>query len=77
MQTAAAVVTAFGMTPSYSISSTDANIPMSLGIPAMTIGRGPGGRTHSLDEYTVVEPKADLQAAQVALAIVLAVAGLK
>ena len=50
---------------------------MSLGIPAVTIGRGPGGRSHSLDEYTVVEPKADLQAAQVALAIVLAVAGLK
>lgn len=75
VRTIAAVVTAFGLKPAYNISSTDANLPMSLGIPAVTIGRGPGGRSHSLDEFTVVEPKADLQAAQVALAIILSVAG--
>lgn len=73
--TTAAVVKAFGLTPSFGVSSTDSNIPMSLGIPAVTIGRGPGGRAHSLDEWTVVEPKADAQAVQVALAIILAVAG--
>ena len=77
VQTVTAVVSAFGLKPTYNISSTDANLPMSLGIPAVTIGRGPGGRTHSLDEFTVVEPKADVRAAQVALAIVLAVAGVK
>jgi acetylornithine deacetylase/succinyl-diaminopimelate desuccinylase-like protein len=77
VQAVAAAVTAFGMTPNYSVSSTDANFPMSLGIPAVTIGRGPGERSHSLDEFTIVEPKADLRAAQVALAIVLAVAGVK
>ena len=77
IQTVTAVVSAFGLKPTYNISSTDANLPMSLGIPAVTIGRGPGGRTHSLDEFTVVEPKADVRAAQVALAIVLAVAGTK
>lgn len=77
VQTVAAVVTAFGLKPNYNISSTDANLPMSLGIPAVTIGRGPGGRTHSLDEFTVVEPKADVRAAQVALAIILAVGGVK
>jgi tripeptide aminopeptidase len=75
VQTTTAVVTAFGLKPTYNFSSTDANLPMSLGIPAVTIGRGPGGRAHSLDEYTDVEPKADLEAAQVALAIILAVAG--
>jgi len=74
VQTTAAAVKAFGLTPSYSISSTDSNLPMSLGIPAVTIGRGPGGRAHSLEEWTVVEPKADVQAVQVALTIILAVA---
>ena len=77
VQTVTDVVSAFGLKPNYNISSTDANLPMSLGIPAVTIGRGPGGRTHSLDEYTDVEPKADVRAAQVALAIMLAVAGVK
>ena len=73
----AAVVEAFGLKPSYGISSTDSNLPMSLGIPAVTIGRGPGGRAHALDEWTVVEPKADVQSVQVAMAVILAVAGAK
>jgi acetylornithine deacetylase/succinyl-diaminopimelate desuccinylase-like protein len=60
VQAIAAVVSVFGQKPSFNISSTDSNLPMSLGIPAVTIGRGPGGRSHSLDEFTVVEPKADL-----------------
>ena len=77
VQTVTSVVAAFGLKPNYNISSTDANLPMSLGIPAVTIGRGPGGRSHSLDEFTVVDPKADVRAAQVALAIVLAVGGVK
>ena len=76
VQTAASVLTAFGMTPRFSFSSTDSNLPMSMGIPAITIGRGPGGRAHSLDEYTIVEPEADLEAARVALAIILAAAAL-
>ncbi len=75
VQTTTAAVKAFGLTPSYNTSSTDANIPMSLGIPAVTIGAGPGGRAHSLDEWIVVEPKGDVQATQVALTIILGVAG--
>jgi acetylornithine deacetylase/succinyl-diaminopimelate desuccinylase-like protein len=76
VQAAAAAITAFGLTPRYAISSTDANIPMSLGIPAITIGRGgPGDRTHSLDEWTDVEPRANVVNVQRALALVLAVAG--
>jgi tripeptide aminopeptidase len=71
-----AVVQAFGLTPSFGIGSTDSNIPMSMGIPALTIGRGgPGGRAHSPDEWTDVEPKGVVQSIEVALAIVLAVAG--
>jgi acetylornithine deacetylase/succinyl-diaminopimelate desuccinylase-like protein len=71
------VVSAFGFTPSYGFSSTDSNIPMSLGIPAVTIGRGSGGRAHSLDEWTEVDPKGVAQSIEVALAIIVAVAGPK
>ena len=76
VQAAAAAIRAFGLTPAYTVSSTDANIPMSLGIPAITIGRGgPGDRTHSLDEWTDVEPKANSVNVQRVLALLLAVAG--
>ena len=76
VQAAAAAITAFGLTPRYGISSTDANIPMSLGIPAITIGRGgPGDRTHSLDEWTDVDPRANAVNVQRVLALILAVAG--
>ena len=76
VQAAAAAIAAFGQTPRYAISSTDANIPMSLGIPAITIGRGgPGDRTHSLDEWTDVDPRANVVNVQRVLALVLAVAG--
>ena len=74
VQSATAVVKTFGLTPRYSISSTDSNIPISLGIPAITIGRGPSERSHSLDEWTDVEQTAAVKAAEVALAIVLAAA---
>lgn len=76
VQAAAAAIAAFGLTPRYTISSTDANIPMSLGIPAITIGRGgPGDRTHSLDEWTDVDPRANAVNVQRVLALILAVAG--
>ena len=75
VQKVAAVVQAFGLTPSYTISSTDSNIPISLGIPAVTIGRGKGGRQHSLDEWVDVEEKSSLLAAQVAIATFLTLAG--
>ena len=75
LKTTAAVVQAFGLKPSYGFSSTDSNIPMSMGIPALTIGRGSGGRSHSPDEWTDVAPAGVAQSVEVALAIVLAVAG--
>ncbi len=41
-----------GTEPLLSSSSTDANIPMSLGIPALTMGAGgEGGRAHTMDEW--------------------------
>ena len=69
-----AAVKAYGLKPTYNISSTDSNIPISMGVEAVTIGRGPGGRSHSLDEWTDVEKKSAVQAAQVTLAIVLGAA---
>ena len=62
------------MKPTFSVSSTDSNIPMSMGIPALTIGRGgPGGRSHSPDEWTDVEPGGVAKSVEVVLAIILAV----
>lgn len=71
-----AAVTAFGFTPEHGASSTDSNIPMSLGIPAVTIGSGgKAGRAHALDEWIDVEKASSLQGMQVGLAALLAVAG--
>jgi acetylornithine deacetylase/succinyl-diaminopimelate desuccinylase-like protein len=74
VQSATAVLKAFSLTPHYNISSTDSNIPISLGIPAITIGRGPSERAHALDEWTDVEKTSAVKAAQIALAIILSAA---
>ncbi len=74
VESAAAAVRAFDGKPAFSFSSTDANIPMSLGIPAITIGRGgPGGRQHSPDEWTDVEPGRNTRNLQLILTVLLAV----
>lgn len=52
VQRAMASVDHFGFEPRLTRSSTDSNVPIALGIPAVTIGRGgAGGGTHSLDEW--------------------------
>lgn len=76
VQTATAAVTALGMTPRFNFSSTDANIPMSLGIPAITLDSGGrGGRSHALDEWIDVEKASSLSGIRSLLAILLTVAG--
>ena len=43
---------ALAATPELAVSSTDANIPMSLGIPAITMGAGgEAGQAHTTDEW--------------------------
>lgn len=75
---AAGSIRAAGLTPQLGASSTDANLPMSLGIPAITIGSGgSGGRAHSLDEWIDVEKDASLKGMGVGLAILLTAAGAK
>ena len=67
------MIRAFGREPTYRKLSTDANVPMSMGIPSVVIGRGPGGRQHSLDEWADVGEQSSLEAAQsIMLTILLA-----
>ena len=73
----AAAIEALGYKPQYEASSTDANAPMALGIPAITIGGGgSGGRAHSLDEWIDVEKASSVRGMSVGLAAVLVAAGM-
>ncbi|WOJ95596.1 M20/M25/M40 family metallo-hydrolase [Congregibacter brevis] len=52
VQRAMAATTALGVAPSLQISSTDSNLPISKGIPAVTMSRGgKSGNAHSLHEW--------------------------
>jgi acetylornithine deacetylase/succinyl-diaminopimelate desuccinylase-like protein len=76
VQFAKAAISAKGFEIGFAASSTDANIPMSMGIPAIKIGSGGyGAREHSLDEWIDVEPTASLRGMEAGLATLLAVAG--
>jgi len=71
-----AAVRAAGYTPVLGASSTDSNLPISLSIPAVTIGSGAtGGRAHALDEWLDVAKPESLRGQAVGLAAVLAMAG--
>ena len=75
---AEAAIRAFGLTPTYEDSSTDANVPMSLGVPAITLGGGGvAERSHSLDEWIDLAKPASLQGMSVGLATILATAGME
>ena len=78
VQTAAAVVRHSGGTPTFGASSTDSNIPMSLGIPAITIDSGgQGARAHALDEWIDVEKSPSLAGVRRALLLIAALAGVR
>lgn len=76
VQVAYASISAHGFRPTFEFSSTDANIPMSLGIPAIKIGSGgTGGRGHSLEEWIDVAPEPSVRGMAAGLATLLALAG--
>jgi len=50
-RTAALIHTVTGETPDRSPASTDANVPLSLGIPAVTVGAVHGSLLHTRDEW--------------------------
>lgn len=56
VQTALAVRRELGLEPKLEASSTDANIPIAEGIPAVCIGLTTGGNTHREDEYIELKP---------------------
>jgi acetylornithine deacetylase/succinyl-diaminopimelate desuccinylase-like protein len=75
VRTATAVVRALGLTPELSASSTDANLPMSLGIPAITIDSGlHGDRAHAPDEWIDVDQKRGTMGFRRVLGTILAAA---
>lgn len=53
---AAALKSAGVENPEYTMASTDANIPLSLGLPAVCIGVSRSGYTHRPDEYLEIGP---------------------
>ena len=78
VQIANAVIQKFGMQPTHSIGSTDANIPISLRIPAITIDSGGiGGRAHSLDEWIDVEKNASVKGIHLVMTTLVSLAGLQ
>ena len=77
VQLAHTAISAHGFEPRFESSSTDANIPMSLGIPAIKIGSGgTGGRGHSLEEWIDVAPEPSIRGMAAGLSTLLALAGL-
>lgn len=65
----------FGVEPSLTRGSTNSNIPIALGIPAVTLGRGGvGSDGHSLTEWWLNKNGAD--AIKLALLVTIAEAGL-
>jgi tripeptide aminopeptidase len=76
LERAVAVTRWFGLEPELGSSSTDANTPIALGIPAITVGRGGvGGEAHAPGEWWI--DRDSEKAVQRALLILLAEAGLR
>lgn len=77
VQMTAAAVRGAGYTPILGAGSTDSNVPISLGIPAVTIGSGAGGggRAHAVDEWIDVAKPESLKGMTVGLVALLAMAG--
>ena len=76
VQTAAAAMVAAGVTPRFGAGSTDSNIPMSLGVPAVTLGSGfATQRSHSLEESLLLDKDETVKHMAIGLATVVALAG--
>jgi tripeptide aminopeptidase len=76
VQLTTAAFLANGSKPTYECGSTDSNMPMSLGIPAVTIPRvAKADRSHSLDEWIDTDPESNHTVKKTILTTVLAVSG--
>ncbi len=56
VRAATRALSALGIDPAFDASSTDANIALSRGIPAVCIGLTHGGNVHRIDEYIDTRP---------------------
>lgn len=56
VQLAGSCLSELGLTPSFTAGSTDANIPLSLGYPALVLGVTTGGGAHTVNEYIDLPP---------------------
>jgi len=75
----AATMGVFDKVPVWETNSTDANMPISLGIPAFALARNSankGGRGHSLDEWVDVEKTQAVKDFEIAAALILSIAEL-
>ena len=78
VQLATAAYRREGVTLQYRSSSTDSNLPISLGIPAITMSRVVRGeRAHALDEWIGIEKEPNVKLKRIGLATILAVAGMR
>lgn len=78
VSTTAAAMRLMNLSPVFASASTDANLPISLGIPAITIDTGiPGDRPHAPDEWIELDPRTAVNGLQRTLLIVLSLAGLR
>ena len=76
VQAAQAAIKANGKKPELRTSSTDANVPMSLGIPAIILASGgKNGSTHALGEW--FDPTDEWVSAQIGLTVALALVGVQ
>jgi acetylornithine deacetylase/succinyl-diaminopimelate desuccinylase-like protein len=53
---ASGILSALGVDVAYDASSTDANVPIARGIPAVCVGLTTGGNVHRPDEYIDLPP---------------------
>ncbi len=56
VEIARCVIEDLGVLPKLEVGSTDANIPLSRGLPAICIGLTQGAKAHTHDEYILTEP---------------------
>lgn len=80
VQYAISAIKAGGYEPNLNRSSTDSNLPMSLGVPAITVGRmAPGtyGRAHALDEWLDAEKGPMVKAMGTTLSTILVTTGMQ
>ena len=76
VEIAAAATRCLGCTPVMDQASTDSNIPISLGIPAITLGAGgTSGNSHTLDEW--YDPRGRELGLQRVLLVMLAMVGFR